>query len=235
MFPFFGALQSASSWRSRSSPDSADQKKDSEYQELAGCIKDVALDPVRWICALSHISLVALLASFMSGRPDKFGFILFSRPGLAITDDETDIIGLLLQKGVSKAYGWIITGWTIILTYTMQKLALRRQLSLYTSLTATHDANESWMGMGSAILGLLNCRQHNPRAALNSIFFPLAYLGGIACLHSVAIGMFTLVTTPVNTTVTFNSSGIPDFSGNAVRNILTGSSALLTMLSLDDL
>ncbi|KAJ3923765.1 hypothetical protein F5877DRAFT_63070 [Lentinula edodes] len=48
----------------------------------------------------------------------------------------------------SEIDGYIITVWIIVLTLTTQRLALRRQLNLTNSVTAKHDANEAWMGVG---------------------------------------------------------------------------------------
>lgn len=77
------------------------------------------------------------------------------------------------------------------------------------------------MGFGSAAMASIKWRELGFRASLNSIFLPLAYLAGIASLHSVATGMFGLSPKPVNTTFPFSSQGIPDFTGAAVGNALT--------------
>ncbi|KIK67601.1 hypothetical protein GYMLUDRAFT_237830 [Collybiopsis luxurians FD-317 M1] len=235
----FVTPQNFSSTSFRSSPSTVGLKDDivSDPQTLSLRSLHPAFDITRWLCAVSHISLIILLASFAFRQPDKTDHrvILFSHPSYLISDDETDLIGQAFEVAVEIAYGWIVVGWTVILTFTTQKLARRRQLNLLVSLTSTHDANEAWMGMGSAFLSLLKCRQLGLRGSLNPIFLPLAYLGGVASLHSIAINMFDLVPASVNTTFLFTSTGIPNFSGNASSNILTGSSALLTMQSLDGL
>ncbi|KAJ4479115.1 hypothetical protein J3R30DRAFT_3881994 [Lentinula aciculospora] len=192
-----------------------------------------AFDTMRWLCAISHVGLIVLLASFAFRGPDKGNpsIISFNYPSFNITDGVDANIGQTLQSGVKLGFGWIVTGWTIILTLTTQKLALRRQLSLYNSLTAKHDANEAWMGFGSALMASLKWRQLGFQESRNSLLVPLLYLAGIASLHSVATGMFGLVLAPVNTTMAFSSQGLPDFTAT-VGNALTGSSALLTMSSL---
>ncbi|KIK67602.1 hypothetical protein GYMLUDRAFT_237831 [Collybiopsis luxurians FD-317 M1] len=243
------AQQYHSSTSFRSGSDAMDQKNESYYPSEDKLFPNIsmpqilskrnlhpAFDVMRWLCVASHITLIVFLASFAFRRPDKAnsGYIFFSQPSFPIIDDD-DNVGKLLQKGVKQAFGWIITGWTVILTLTTQRLALRRQLNLYNSLTAKHDANEAWMGLGSAILSSLKWRQLGFRVSMNSIFLPLLYLGGIASLHSVAVGMFGLVPRATNTTIPFTSSGLPDFSGTDAGNLLTGSTALLTMLSLGDL
>ncbi|KIK67600.1 hypothetical protein GYMLUDRAFT_54397 [Collybiopsis luxurians FD-317 M1] len=182
-----------------------------------------AFDITRWLCAVFHIGLIALLAAFAFRQPDKADprIILFNRPSYLIYNNETESIGRLMELLVEIAYGWIVVGWTVILTFTTQRLARRRQLNLLVSLTSTHDANEAWMSMGAALLSLPKCRQLGFWHSLSPIILPLAYLCGIASLHSVAINMFDFAPMAVNTTTTFNSTGIPDFSGNAAHNIMT--------------
>ncbi|KAJ3740950.1 hypothetical protein DFH05DRAFT_1528772 [Lentinula detonsa] len=160
--------------------------------------------------------------------------ISIGSPVFNITDDLDANIGQTLQSGVKIGFGWIVTGWTILLTLTTQKLALRRQLNLYNSLTAKHDANEAWMGLGSSLMAVLKWRQLGFHEARNSIFIPLLYLAGIASLHSVGTSMFGLVPKSVTTPFSFSSQGLPDFTVTA-RNALSGPSALLTMLSLSNL
>ncbi|KAH7876420.1 uncharacterized protein C8R40DRAFT_134651 [Lentinula edodes] len=197
-----------------------------------------AFDTMRWACALSHIGLIVLLALFVFRNPDKAdsSIISFRNPNFKIVDDDDADLGQTLQASVKLGFGWIITGWTIVLTLTTQKLALRRQLNLYSSLTAKHDANDAWMGLGSSLMTFLSLkwRQLEFRESLNSLFLPLLYLAGIASLHSVGTGMFGLVATPLDENFNFLSQGLPDFT-NTAGNVLSGSSALLTMLSLNAL
>ncbi|KIK67596.1 hypothetical protein GYMLUDRAFT_36338 [Collybiopsis luxurians FD-317 M1] len=237
MFPFFGALQNASQTSYRSSLYSVDEKNGLKSQELDTRDLHAAYDPMRWICAVSHISLIILLASFASRKPDKMdpSVILFSEYSYTIIDTDTAIIGQFFEIAARVVYGWIVVGWTALLTLTAQKLARRRQLNILADLTSTHDANEAWMGIGAAFLILAKFGPFGPRASFKSILLPLAYLGGIASLHSIATNMFDLVPTSMNATILFHSTGIPDFSGDASHNRLTGSSALLTMQSLDGL
>ncbi|KIK67603.1 hypothetical protein GYMLUDRAFT_36339 [Collybiopsis luxurians FD-317 M1] len=248
MFSYFVAQQSPSSLSFRSSSDTLNQKYESLADESHYPLEDKlfpdvsilsrrklhpAFDIMKWLCVGSHIGLIVFLASFTFKQPDKTnsGYIYFSKPSFQI-DDNTEH-GKLIQTIIKQGFGWVITGWTIILTLTTQRLALRRQLNLYNSLTAKHDANEAWMGFGSAILTSLNWRQLGFRVSMNSIFLPLLYLGGIASLHSVAVAMFGLVPQATTKTISFTSSGIPNFTGTDVGNIWTGSTALLTMASLD--
>ncbi|KIK67680.1 hypothetical protein GYMLUDRAFT_788375 [Collybiopsis luxurians FD-317 M1] len=235
----FDTPQNPSSASFRSNPSMAGLKDGIvlEQQSLSPRRLHAAFDALKWLCVVSHISLIILLASFAFRRPDKtdHSLITFSHPSYLITDDDSDLSGYFFLSAISITYGGIVVGWTAVLTLITQKLALRRQLNLLTSLTSTHDANEAWMGTGSAVMGLLKLRQLGLRAALNPIILPLAYLGAISSLHSVAMEMLDLAPVPENTTVSFSSTGIPDFSGYGSHNILTGSSALLTMQSLDGL
>ncbi|KAJ3971035.1 hypothetical protein EV361DRAFT_913146 [Lentinula raphanica] len=193
-------------------------------------------DTMRWMCVASHISLIVLLVSFAVRSPDRddSNTISFKSPVFNITDAADANIGQTLQSAVKIGFGWIVTGWTILLTLTTQRLALRRQLNLYNSLTAKHDANEAWMGLGSSLMAALKWRQLGFTEARNSLFIPLLYLAGIASLHSVGTGMFGLVPKAITRPFSFTSQGLPDFTATA-RNALGGSGALLTMLSLDDL
>ncbi|KAJ3719429.1 hypothetical protein C8R42DRAFT_723110 [Lentinula raphanica] len=193
-------------------------------------------DTMRWMCAASHIGLIVLLVSFAVRRPDRdnSNIISFGSPVFNVTDPVDADIGQTLQSAVKIGFGWIVTGWTILLTLTTQRLALRRQLNLYNSLTAKHDANEAWMGLGSSLMAALKWRQLGFTEARNSLFIPLLYLAGIASLHSVGTSMFGLVQKEITRPFSFTSQGLPDFTVTA-RNALGGSGALLTMLSLDDL
>ncbi|KAJ3718048.1 hypothetical protein DFJ43DRAFT_1098865 [Lentinula guzmanii] len=195
-----------------------------------------AFDTMRWVCAISHIGLIILLASFAVRQPDKGdpSIISIGSPVFNITDDLDANIGQTIQSGVKIGFGWIVTGWTILLTLATQKLALRRQLKLRNTLTAKHDANEAWMGLGSSLMAVLRWRQLEFREARNSIFIPLLYLAGIASLHSVGTSMFGLVPKSVTRPFSFSSQGLPDFTATA-RNAFSGPSALLTMLSLSNL
>ncbi|KAF9021103.1 hypothetical protein BDP27DRAFT_1354098 [Rhodocollybia butyracea] len=195
------------------------------------------LDPMRLTCVISHVGLIILLASLALKRPERGspGVIFFDRPSFQINNEIDSMAGQMLQSGFKYGYGWIVIGWTVLLTLTAQRLALRRQLNLHSSLTAKHDANGAWMSVGSAILTALNWRQLGFRASLNSIFVPLVYLSAIASFHSVATGMFGLVIKQFNTALSFSSFGIPDFTGLDAGNALTGGSTLLTLLSLNTL
>ncbi|KAJ6557621.1 hypothetical protein B0H19DRAFT_888703, partial [Mycena capillaripes] len=46
--------------------------------------------------------------------------------------------------------------YTAILVFVTQRLAMRRKLWSYQTLTATHDHISSWMGLGSALATLYN-------------------------------------------------------------------------------
>ncbi|KIJ59696.1 hypothetical protein HYDPIDRAFT_118192 [Hydnomerulius pinastri MD-312] len=74
-----------------------------------------------------------------------------------------------------------ITGYAAILVVCAQRLALRRNLCLRQTLTATHDLSASWTGLGSALVSLW--RQRYIRSSLLGTISIVLYLGGIAVLH----------------------------------------------------
>ncbi|KAE9405266.1 hypothetical protein BT96DRAFT_346997 [Gymnopus androsaceus JB14] len=205
------------------------------FQSLSSRKSPAIYDFMRWACAISHISLIlilVILAATLTNLDERTVF--FNSTATFLPKDVLDAIPTV-QAYIKVAFGWIVTGWATLLPLTAQRLALRRQLSLLSSLTAKHDANQAWMGTGSAVLTSLKWRQLGFRASIHSIFLPLGYLGGIAAFHSVATGMLEVVDIPVNKTVTFSSNGIPDLTGASIGNAFTGADALLTMLSLNAL
>lgn len=66
-----------------------------------------------------------------------------------------------LWNGNGKVFvgsSWLTTYlqiYTAILVFVTQKLAMRRNLRAYQTLTATHDNISSWMGLGSALATLI--------------------------------------------------------------------------------
>ncbi|KAJ3998036.1 hypothetical protein F5050DRAFT_1747845 [Lentinula boryana] len=164
--------------------------------------KSAYLDVMRLTCLFAHVGLIVVLIMLIALQP----------------------------RLKSKLY--MDTGWTIVLTVTTQRLALRRQLNLDNTLTAKHDANMAWMSAGSALLTSLNWRQHKLNDAVDSILIPLAYLGVLSAFHSSATGIFDTPSAINNITLPFSTYGVPNLTGT-LPNAFVGADSLMTMVSLN--
>lgn len=128
-----------------------------------------------------------------------------------------------------------------------QWLALRRQLNMHGPLTAKHDTDTAWSGLGSSLVTL--ARQVSQRSSLLPILRALAYFGGIALFNTTAAALFGVVYVNQTEMVTFQTAGLPSFS-TSLSNLMTwvvfpsfdaaltdskisGASALLTIGSID--
>ncbi|KAJ3740927.1 hypothetical protein DFH05DRAFT_1528750 [Lentinula detonsa] len=183
--------------------------------------KSAYLDVMRLTCLFAHVSLIVVLIVLLALQPRL-------KSKLYTDTWTTDLV----WEGLTKAFAYLVTGWTILLTVTTQRLALRRQLNLENTLTAKHDANMAWMSAGSALLTSLNWRQHKRRDSVESIFIPLAYLGVLSAFHSSATGIFDTITARNNITLPFSTYGVPNLTGS-LPNAFVGADSLMTMLSLD--
>ncbi|KAJ3985734.1 hypothetical protein F5890DRAFT_1585217 [Lentinula detonsa] len=183
--------------------------------------KSAYLDVMRLACLFAHVSLIVVLIVLLALQPRL-------KSKLYTDTWTTDLV----WKGLTKAFPYLVTGWTILLTVTTQRLALRRQLNLNNTLTAKHDANMAWMSAGSALLTSLNWRQHKLNDAVDSIFIPLAYLGVLSAFHSSATGIFDTPSATNNITLPFSTYGVPNLTGS-LPNAFVGADSLMTMLSLD--
>lgn len=85
-------------------------------------------------------------------------------------------------------------------------------------LTAKHDTDTAWSGLGSSLLTL--ARQLIQRSALGPILRALVYLGGIALFNTVAAAAFGVVYMDNTETVIFATSALPDFS-TSISNVMT--------------
>ncbi|KAJ4479092.1 hypothetical protein J3R30DRAFT_3702147 [Lentinula aciculospora] len=216
-------MGSSSSFLDKDNDNSRTSEKVAESRSLEHNLvhRKASLDIMRIICLFAHVSLIVLLVVLIALQPK-----LRSKPM-----DQNLVY--LVSPVFSKLYGYIITGWTIVLTLTTQRLALRRQLSLSNSLTAKHDANMAWMGAGSALLTSLNWRDHGFKRSIESLFIPLAYLGVLSAFHSSATDIISEVEMNTNIPFPFSSYGVPNFTGKASENVFVGADSLMTMLSLD--
>ncbi|KAJ3740930.1 hypothetical protein DFH05DRAFT_1545671 [Lentinula detonsa] len=183
--------------------------------------KSAYLDVMRLTCLFAHVSLIVVLIVLLALQPRL-------KSKLYTDTWTTDLV----WEGLTKAFAYLVTGWTILLTVTTQRLALRRQLNLNNTLTAKHDANMAWMSAGSALLTSLNWRQHKLNDAVDSIFIPLAYLGVLSAFHSSATGIFDTPSATNNITLPFSTYGVPNLTGS-LPNAFVGAESLMTMLSLD--
>ncbi|KAH7917960.1 hypothetical protein BV22DRAFT_922494 [Leucogyrophana mollusca] len=104
-----------------------------------------------------------------------------------------------------------ITTYSAGLVLSTQRLALRRNLVSYQTLTATHDLSAGWAGLGSALLSLW--RQTSVRASLFGTLCVALYLGGIAVLHVTTSALLSIQTYNTTSIVQVPTTlGVPNFT-----------------------
>jgi hypothetical protein len=104
---------------------------------------------------------------------------------------------------------------------TMQRLSLRTQLEKNSCLTATHDANNAWSGLGAATLGVVS--QIRLPSSPTSVVTIFIYLLGIAVLHVTSPALLTISTSdgdPVDVNVT--TRGILDYTAPSMTSMTAG-------------
>lgn len=84
----------------------------------------------------------------------------------------------------------IVQAYTAALVATTQQLALRRNLLLQQTVTATHDKAHAWSGLGSALISLKN--QFHIAASVWGTIAVAVYLSCITLLHVTTPAIFTL-------------------------------------------
>lgn len=84
-----------------------------------------------------------------------------------------------------------------MLVLSTQRLALRNNMYTRQTLTAIHDKNSAWLGLGSALASLW--QQVHLSASAASIVYIALYLFGMFVLHITIPGLFHTV--PYNSTV----------------------------------
>ncbi|KAF9242065.1 hypothetical protein BU15DRAFT_72996 [Melanogaster broomeanus] len=108
-----------------------------------------------------------------------------------------------------------ITGYAAILVLCTQRLALRRNLCLRQTLTATHDLSASWTDLGAALVSLW--RQRYVRSSVFGTISVALYLGAIAVLHVTTSTLLSLQSFNGTETVPVSTSpAMSDLSGTDV-------------------
>ncbi|KAJ6602731.1 hypothetical protein DFH09DRAFT_1125418, partial [Mycena vulgaris] len=161
------------------------------------------------LCFTLHVALVlfniALLFTGLKSWEHRIAFSL---------DRQTTVS--FWATAITTGFGTI---YTSILVFLTQKLAMRRNIQLHQTLTATHDSIFAWAGLGSAVATL-----YNQLAVPASVFGSLnvaGYLGCISILHIAIPAFISVETFDTTVAVTARTFGIPDFH-NSTSVISTG-------------
>ena len=93
---------------------------------------------------------------------------------------------------------------------TTQQLVVRRDLGMRRTLTAIHDSDIAWSGLGSSLLTLW--RQISLPADVKGILVAVVYLIGIAVLHITTPSLFVLEAFNQTMVTDVNTTGGPDWS-----------------------
>ncbi|KAJ7697718.1 hypothetical protein B0H17DRAFT_1130312 [Mycena rosella] len=114
-----------------------------------------------------------------------------------------------LATSITTIFGTI---YCAILVYVTQTLAIRRNLEMNRTLTATHDTAAAWAGIGSATIRVW--RQKTIPASVFGVFTVFLYLGNITTLHITTPSLFSLQTFNFSYNVTVFTQGLPNSNFN---------------------
>jgi hypothetical protein len=98
---------------------------------------------------------------------------------------------------------------TVFMTYMVQRASLRSQLGHKTSLTAIHDVNDAWSGLGAATMGL--SRQIHLPADYVTVSIAMLYLSGISILHITSPALLSLQTYSLSTPLGILTHGVTNY------------------------
>ncbi|KAJ6556350.1 hypothetical protein B0H19DRAFT_1377089 [Mycena capillaripes] len=107
---------------------------------------------------------------------------------------------------VTQTFG---TLYSAVLVFITQTLSMRRSLTMKQPLTATHDNNAAWTGIGSAVLRIWH--QRAIRASLTVITVAL-YLATILVLHITTPALFSLEVFNGTRSAIVGTQGLPAFN-----------------------
>ncbi|KAK7470247.1 hypothetical protein VKT23_001681 [Stygiomarasmius scandens] len=201
------------------------------------------IDVMRISCVVLHLAVIAFLfylvvLPFPASQRLGDGQVFFKQFKVHAEDSTNtqnflrSYTAELIVSNQKTIIGGIVNGYCILLVLTTQKLALRRQLHVHNSLTTKHDTVSAWSGLGSALMTILGWKQIGFKTSLSTTFIATAYLAGILAFQSVAGGMASFQAYETNENRTINTTGVPDFTKD-LGNMITGSSSLLTIRSLE--
>ncbi|KAI0929983.1 hypothetical protein AcV5_006808 [Taiwanofungus camphoratus] len=135
---------------------------------------------LQWLCIVLHFTLVALHISLLivlARRAEHTVVVSLAKSGMAST-----ILVVVLQV--------FITGYSVVLLVSTQRLALKRVLLKRQTLTAAHDVSSAWTGLGAALVSLW--RQTSISASLFGTSLVAMYLAGTAVLHITTLSLFVI-------------------------------------------
>ncbi|GJE99694.1 hypothetical protein PsYK624_159650 [Phanerochaete sordida] len=135
------------------------------------------------LCILLHVLLLLVHVALL---------VVFSRhyehaATLSITHASTTWAPLVVGT-IQQAFATIYTAALVLVT---QRLALRAALRTRQTLTAVHDKNAAWLGLGSALGALW--QQTKVRAAPGGVALVAFYLACVFMLHISVPGLFHVV------------------------------------------
>jgi hypothetical protein len=95
------------------------------------------------------------------------------------------------------------------MVFTTQRISIHSQAESHTTLTATHDVNTAWSGLGSATLGLFH--QLDVSTHPISLATVALYLLGISIVHTTSPSLIDMQAFSTQETVQILTRGIVDY------------------------
>ncbi|KAK7470249.1 hypothetical protein VKT23_001683 [Stygiomarasmius scandens] len=202
-------------------------------------------DVMRISCIVLHLALIVFLLylvalPFPASQKLGDGLVFFRK--FAIPDADSldiqhplrSIAADLLVSYQKTVFGGLINIYCVLLSLTTQKLSLRRLLHLENTLTTKHDTVNAWSGLGSAFMTIFGWRRDDwTTESLSTVWIAAVYLATIFVFQSIAGGMAVFQALPMSSSTSIQTQGIPDFT-QGLGNMVTGSSSLLTIRSLEN-
>ncbi|KAJ7495443.1 hypothetical protein FB451DRAFT_1164175 [Mycena latifolia] len=120
--------------------------------------------------------------------------------------DQQSIIAPSLS-GITTTFASV---YTAVLVLISQTLAMRRNIRIQQTLTATHDNSAAWSGIGAALLRLWN--QRRIHASVFGTLSVLLYLANIAVIHISTPSLVSLQTFNSSQATEVKTQGLPEYT-----------------------
>lgn len=103
------------------------------------------------------------------------------------------------------------------MVYTAQQLVMRKHLSYPTTVTAMHDSNIAWSGIGSSLFTLY--RNIYLPVSVSGTLLAVMYLGCIAVFHITTPALFSVQTFNASLSINMTVSGLPDYRNDTATTL----------------
>ncbi|KAJ7153312.1 hypothetical protein C8R46DRAFT_1357193 [Mycena filopes] len=158
---------------------------------------------IRALCVILHLILVVLHITLLGVGARHLEY------GVVFPLERQSIISSMIS-GISTTFAALYSSVLVLMS---QTLAMRRNLLINQTVTATHDNISAWTGLGAALLGLWN-QKSIPASVLGTLSVFL-YLLNIAVLHITTPSLLSLQTFTDSLPTNVKTSGVPEFdAGN---------------------